>query len=145
LFVMYMGSSAFRDLRSDLSTEQQHAMPRGRDNPIWKGGDLFYDNVIIREVPEIDSFIDNEWGADSTADDLTAAGASSGRVAMSFLCGQQAVSYGLGQRPRIVVDRLYDFEFQPGVAVELKHDIDKSYFNNVQHGVVTVFTNTAAD
>ena len=52
---------------------------------------------------------------------------------MSFLCGQQAVCYGLGQAPDIIVDPDKDYKFRPGVAVELKHDIDKTYFNNKQH------------
>jgi hypothetical protein len=85
------------------------------------------------------------WGGAAVADSLTTSGASSSRVGVSFLCGQQAVSYGLGRRPEIKVDKTYDYGFQPGVAVQLKHDIDKSYFNNKQHGVVTVFSSAAVD
>jgi len=144
-YIMFHDPYAFRNLRTDLDTEHQNAMPRDKSNPLWKGGDLFYDNIIHREVPEIADFVDNQWGADATANGLNTAGSGSVRIGVSFLCGQQAVSYGLGQRPRIVVDRLYDYEFQPGVAVELKHDIDKSFFNNVQHGVVTVFSYAALD
>ena len=48
-------------------------------------------------------------------------------------------------RPDVIIDREYDYRFQPGVAVEMKHDIQKSYFNNVQHGMVTVYTSAALD
>ena len=85
------------------------------------------------------------WGGAATANGLHTAGNGSSRVGVSFLCGQQALGYGLGQNPRIIVDRLHDYEFQPGVAVELKHEIRKAYFNNVQHGVVTIFTSAAVD
>ena len=71
-----------------------------------------------------------------------------------FLCGQQAICYGLGQKPRIIVDRDYDYDFQPGVAAELKFDIDKAFFDDnatstasqhVQHGMVTNYVGAAID
>lgn len=152
-FIMFCDPYAFRDFAavSAVQNANRDARVRGMNNPLFRGGDLMWDGVILREVPEIASFIDGTtgsngaWGGNATADGLNTAGAASARVGTCFLCGQQAVSFGLGQRPRIVVDRLYDYEFQPGVAVELKHDIDKSYFNNVQHGVVTVFVAAAKD
>jgi len=45
----------------------------------------------------------------------------------------------------VIVDREHDYRFQPGVAVEQKHDIQKSFFNDIQHGVVSVFVSAAAD
>lgn len=150
-FIMFCDPYAFRDLKADTAIQQaqREGLQRGEKyQPLMTGGDLLWDNVIIREVPEIADFIDgtdNTWGSNSTADGLNTAGASSSRVGVCFLCGQQALSYGLGQRPKTVVDRLYDFEFQPGVAVELKHDIQKSFFNDKQHGMVTVFVSAAAD
>jgi hypothetical protein len=144
-YVMFADPYAFRDLKSDLGTAHQNAMPRDRNrNPIWTDGDLVYDGVIIREIPEIDDFVTSIDGSLSTLNLLTG-GASSARVAPNFLCGAQALGFGLGQRPRSVVDRDYDYGFQPGVACELKHDIDKLFFNDVQHGMVTVYTAAAVD
>ena len=153
MYILFCDPYAFRDLKTDsvIAQANREAWNRGKDNPIFAGGDLLYDNVIIREIPEIADMIDGtsgsngEWGGNATADGLNTAGASSSRVGVCFMCGQQAVSFGLGQRPRVVVDRTYDYGFQPGVAVELKQDIDKSYFNDVQHGVVTVFVSAARD
>lgn len=152
-FVAFCDSYAFRDLKSDLATSHQNALPRSRDNILWQDGDLMWDGVIIREIPEIGSFIDggtpvvgdgNASGADWSS--LATAGNGTTRVSPVFLCGQQALGFGMGQRPQIIVDRLYDFEFQPGVAVECKHDIDKSFFNDdIQHGMVTGFVSAAAD
>ncbi len=152
-FVMFCDPFAFRDLRADAAIQQaqREGLMRGKESqPLFTGGDLLWDNVIIREIPEIADFIDGSnsnglWGAQAVGDGLDNGGNGSTRVGVCFLCGQQAVSYGLGQRPRLEVDRLFDYGFQPGVAIELKHDIDKSFFNNLQHGVVTVFVSAALD
>jgi len=153
MFVMFCDPYAFRDLNENATMTQANrdARERGTSNPIFAAGDLLYDNVIIRKIPEIAKFIDGtsgtngKWGGLATADGLNTAEAAGGRVGVSFLCGQQAVSWGLGQRPKTIVDRLYDYGFQPGVACELKEDVQKSYFNNKQHGVVTVFSASATD
>lgn len=151
-YVMFADSYAFRDLKTDLGTSHQNAMPRDRTNPIWKDGDLVYDGVIIREVPEIGDYADAVDGTATTINLLTG-GATTNRTTACFLCGSQALGFGLGQRPRTVVDRTYDYGFQPGVAVELKHDIDKLFFTDeangggghVQHGMVTVYVQASAD
>lgn len=152
-YIMFCDPYAFRDLAADstMTSANRDARERGVNNPIFAGGDLLYEGIIYRKIPEIGTFIDGTtgtnglWGGLATADGLNTAGASSIRVGANFLCGQQAVSFGLGQRPMLRVDRTYDYGFQPGVAVEMKHDIQKSYFNNVQHGVVTVFTAALKD
>ena len=152
MFVAFMDSFNFANLKTNLGTYHSNAMPRNRTNPLWTDADLLYDGVICREVPEIADFIDSSFGSDWSA--LATAGASTTRVSPVFLCGAQALGYGLGQRPRIIVDRLTDYEFQPGVAVELKHDIDKAFFDNnptgtssqhVQHGMVSGFFSAAKD
>lgn len=151
-YIMFADPYAFRDLKSDLSTSHQNAMPRDKNkNPIWTDGDLVYDGVIIREIPEIDALVTSLDGTSSTINLLTG-GATTNRTAPCFLCGAQAVGFGLGQRPNIVVDKTYDFGFQPGVAVELKHDIDKMFYpttvggsDHVQHGMVTVYVQASVD
>lgn len=143
-YVMFADTYAFRDLKTSLGTAHQNAGPRSQKNPIFRDGDLVWDGVIIREVPEIDTLVTATDGTLSTLNLLTG-GASSARVAPSFLCGQQAVGFGLGQRPDIIVDKTYDYGFRPGVAIECKHDIDKSFFNSVQHGMVTVYCAAAID
>jgi len=144
-FVAFMDSYAFRDLKADLATSHQNALPRSKDNILFQDGDLVWDGVIIREVPEIAAFIDGgsplqtngDWSALATAE------IAGGRVSPVFLCGEQAIGYGMGEKPKIVVDKDYDFEFQPGVAVMCKHDLKKSFFNTVQHGMVTNFVAAA--
>lgn len=131
-YVMFVGTQAFIHLQEDLETLHSNAGQRGEGNPLFKPGDLYWDNVVIREVPEISSLL-----ANSTY--YATAGNSSSKVEPAFLCGAQAVGYGLGQEPKLVIDNDKDYKFQPGVAVELKHDIDKLVYNNKDHGAVSVF------
>lgn len=152
-FVLFTDPFAFRDLKenSTMTQANREAQMRGKNNPLFTDGDLIWDGVIIREIPEIADFIDGDsgtnglWGGNATADGLNTAGNTSNRVAMNFLCGQQALNYAMSKRPKIIVDRLYDYEFQPGVAVQVKHDIKKTMFNNVQHGVFTIFCAASVD
>jgi len=132
-YVLFCGTQAFIHLKQDLETLHSNASMRGDNNVLFRPGiDLLWDNVIIREVPEISTLL-----ADSTY--YSTAGDSSSKVEPYFLCGAQAVGYGLGQRPGIIVDNDKDYGFQPGVAVELKHDIDKLVYNSKDHGVMSGF------
>lgn len=143
-YVLFADSYAFRDLKNDLGVSHENAGPRSDKNPIFRDGDLTWDGVIIHEIPEIDDLVSKIDGTTSTLNLLTG-GASSIRVAPAFLCGQQALGFGLGQRPDIIIDKTYDYGFRPGVAIECKHDIDKAFFNNKQHGMATVYTAAVID
>lgn len=139
-FVMFVGSRAYRDLYNNATVQAnfQNARERAQSNPLYQPGDLMFDNVMIREIPEITTVL-----TDSAA--LSTAGNSSIAVEPCFLVGAQALGWGLSRRPRTIVDNDYDYQFQPGVAVEYKHDIKKMFFNDKQHGVVTVFVSGVAD
>jgi len=143
VYVIFAGSIAFRDLKRDLETLNSNADVRGMritsgGNVLARDGDMFWNGCIIRKVPEITKIYS------ATGKPLATAGASSIAVEPVFLCGAQALVHGMGQRPDIVVDRTYDYGFRPGVAVELKEDVKKAYFNNIQHGLVTGYFSGAA-
>ena len=137
VYVVFAGSVAMRDFRASLDTINQNADVRGMKitsggNTLARDGDLFFEGTIIRKVPEITSIYS------ATGKPLALAGAGAAvKVEPVFMCGMQALSHGLGQAPQIIVDRDYDFGFRPGVAVELKEDVKKTYFNGIQHGMVT--------
>lgn len=148
MYLMFVGTRAYRDFYNDttVSGDLQNARERAQTNPIFQPGDLMFDNVMIREIPEITTVLtdaDNQSRYDNTG--LSTAGNSSIAVEPCFLVGAQALGYGLGQRADIVIDREKDYKFRPGVAVELKHNIDKLVYNNVQHGMVTVYVSGVAD
>lgn len=133
-FVLFTPSRAFRDFSNDATIQQANRDARMRSvetNPLFTGGDLVWDGVIIREVPELTA--------------LSSVGANTIDVDPCYLCGVQAVGYGLGQRPKLIVDNDFDYKFQPGVAVEFKEQIRKLMYNSKQHGMVTVYVSGVAD
>lgn len=136
VYVVFAGSVACRDFRASLDTINQNADIRGMKitsdgNILARDGDMFFEGTIIRKVPEITG------NFSATGKPLAAAGASGVTVEAAFLCGMQALSHGLGGAPGIVVDREWDFQFRPAVAIEVKQDVKKTFFNSYQHGMVT--------
>ena len=134
MFVMFVGSKGRRDLLADTAflQAQREANLRGeKNNPLFKGGDLMWDNVLIREVPEIAV--------------ISGVGAASIDVEPVYLCGVEAIGFGLGQRPRPTRLAEDDYEFRKGVGIECKHDIKKMFWNNIQNGMVTGYVSGVAD
>lgn len=154
-FVLFVGKYTFRDLQEDATilAANRDARTRGLDNPIFTGSDLLYDGIIIKKIPEIDKFIDSAgsglwdgvWGANATGDSLATGGDTSSRVAPAFLCGAQALGFGIGQTAGFKRRKEDDYEHQNGVAVSAKHDIKKTFFNNKQHGMLTCFHSASVD
>jgi len=129
-FVYFVGSREFGELSQDATIVAANTNARAREgdgmerNPLFQDGDLMYLGVLIREVPEIDNMI------------LVAAGGSSADVAPGFFCGQSAVAVAYGMVPRVVEDRLEDYEFRPGMAIEELRGTKKTSFGGVMYGMV---------
>ena len=144
VYVVFCGSGAFNTLKSSLLTVNTGADVRGMKitsggNIIARDGDLFYNGMIFRKVPEITQLFS------VAGKPMYQTGASAAdNVEPVFLCGTQALMHGMGQAPDIIVDRDYDFKFRPAVAVELKEDIKKTFFNGIQHGMVSGFFSVPA-
>ena len=141
-FVAFHGSRTFRDLKADAVITQANREARPRDienNPLFQDGDLIYDGVIHREVPEIDAVV-------STGTyNLNGQGAAACDVRPVFVCGQQAVGVAWGQQPTPRTDNLKDYQFRPGVAIEELVGVKKLAFNGKPQGIVTVYAAAAAD
>jgi len=132
-FVLFTDSRCFRDLKGDsvMQTANREARPRDvASNPIFQDGDLIYDGVIIREIPEIAS--------------LGTVGGTSAAVSPVYMCGAQAVGVAWGQEPKSTTDTR-DYGFRRGVGVEFADGVEKLIFNAAQHGVVTGYFGAAAD
>lgn len=149
-FVCFAGTTNFRDLKTDLKTLNADARPRSMDNPIWQDGDLVYDGVIIREVPEIDSFVDEVW--DSSIDgNLKTGGDTTGRVAPVFFCGQSALVMPWARMVTPTFRDETDYQFIKGTGVKMCYGIAKTFYkdkdtsNLVQWGMVNGFFSAAAD
>jgi len=148
-FVAFAGTNAFRDLQVSLETINKDARAReGRgmdNNPLFQDGDLLYNGVIIREVPEISDFVSDVWTS------LKTAGNSSARVEPVFFCGQQAAVLGWGQMARNTERKEDDYGFVKGVGVEMAYGVAKMFKKHTdgtslkQWGVVTGFFAAAED
>lgn len=143
-YVCFHGSRTFRDLKNDSTMSTANREARAREgnamdrNPLFQDGDLIYDGLISREVPEIDAVA-------SASGVLNGAGNSGADVRPVFICGQQAIGIAWGQEPTPRTDNLKDYQFRPGVAIEELLGVKKMCFNSHQHGIVTQFNAAAAD
>jgi len=154
-YVFWVGKYGFRDLRTNTAfmTAMREILPRNKDNPLLSGGDLLYDGVIIKELPDLDKFIDSTgsglwdgvWGANATGDSLATSGASSSRVGVGFFTGAQALGFGIGRTASFKRRKEDDYEHLNGVAISAKHDIKKTFYNGKQHGMLTSFHSAALD
>lgn len=148
-FVAFLGSYAFRDLKLDPVMINANRDARAREgggmdkNPIFQDGDLIYDGVIFREVPQISAYVNDVWTS------LKTAGDSGSRVEPWFLCGQQAMVYAWGQMPKPTFRREDDYGFITGAGIEAAYGISKVFKkhdgNLKQWGVVTGFVSAAVD
>lgn len=124
-FVMFTNSANFAKLKADLKQTNADARPRDVDsNPIFQDGDLIWDGVIIREIPEIPN---------GTAAGL---GANQGPA---YLCGAQALAIAWGQRPRATERKEDDYGFKYGKGTESLWAVEKLIYNGLDHGMVTGF------
>lgn len=155
-YVYFVGKYGFRDLRddADMQAALKDALPRMKDNPLFAGGDLVWDGVIIKEIEDMDKFIDNDsgsglwdgvWGGNAVGDNLKTAGASSSRVGVGFFCGGQAVCFGRGRNASFNRRKEDDYGHQNGVGISAKHDIKKIFYNNKQHGMITHYHSASLD
>jgi N4-gp56 family major capsid protein len=139
-YVMFCNSQAFRDLstNSTMTQANRDARARGMDNPLFTGGSLVWDGVIIREIPEIAV--------------LSGVGAGSIDVAPNYLVGAQALAVAWAQRTKTTTN-VRDYGFLHGVGVSEIRGIEKMLFGSgagdtddkKQHGVCTVYTAGVAD
>lgn len=140
-YMMFTNSYAFRDLQNDPVMAQANRDARERDvatNPIFTGGDLVYDGVIIREIPELNQYL--------------AAGAGGIQVGPSYMCGAQALGAVWAQRTKSTTDDR-DYNFRHGVGIQEIRGISKLQFgigandtdSLVDAGVFTIYTAAVGD
>lgn len=116
-YLWYMPTKVFRQAQTALSTVNQNAWERakGESNPLFTGGDLIYDGIIMKEIPEI-SLLPGTPGASGTTS-----------VAPSYLVGAQAIAYAVATRSRMI-ENIRDYGAKKGAGVEMVDAIRKIYF-----------------
>jgi hypothetical protein len=148
-YVAFCGSNTFRDLKADMATHNQDARPREgsswKNNPIFSDGDLMYDGIIVRQVPEISGHVTDVWNG-------LLVGASSTRVEPVFLCGQQTAVMAWGQMAKPTFRQEDDYGFIRGTGIEMAYGVSKMFKKHpssgsklVQWGMVTGFFSGAND
>lgn len=132
-YVVFVQRRQMRDLRRDPTMFQANrdAMERGKDNPLFRNGDLLWNGMIIKEVADLPV--------------IPGAGAAGIDVAQATLVGQSALAIAWGQRPRLITDNDQDYEFRPARAIEECIGIKKTSFNGVQYGTYSIFTAAAVN
>lgn len=132
-FVLFVDSEGFRDASVDpiIYAANKDARPRDVEtNPIFQSGDLIYNGVIIREIPEL-----------TTAGAIGASGATLGHA---LLCGQSAIAVGIAMmaEPRV---QAWDYGMENNVAVVEIRGQAKMSAAGVQTGIVSIFHASALD
>jgi N4-gp56 family major capsid protein len=143
-FVVFMPSLVFRDFRNDAAVLSANANGRPREgdwmaNPMFSGGDLVWDGMIVREIPELPV--------------LSGTGSGGVDTAASFLCGAQALGAGWAQRSHTTTN-VRDYGYFHGVGVQEIRGIGKLQFGRdpatdtttlVDQGTYSLFTTAIAD
>jgi hypothetical protein len=134
-FVAFVGSLQFRDLKADPLIREANVSARPREvgsNPIFQDGDLIYDGIIIREIPELPIIASGTAGAGID-------------IQQAFLCGQSALCVAFGQDPTPRTDSTRDYGFRPGVAIEDLRGLKKVSYGGQNYGMVTMITAAVGD
>ena len=139
-YVMYVPSLVFRDLKADTTIQnaQRDVSLRMQNEKLFRGGDIEWDGIIFKEVEDIGV--------------LSGVGAGSINVAPVYLCGAQAVGYGVAKR-WYSKEELFDYERKKGCAIIEMGGFGKMTFGSgsgdtddlKDHGVVTGFFASVAD
>jgi hypothetical protein len=144
-FVAFAGTRAFRDLKLSLATINQDGRPREGDainrNPLFQDGDLLYDGVIVRQVPEITTLVEDKWSAAALL------GTTAEPV---FFCGQQTAVMAWGQMFMPTERKEDDYGFIKGVGIEGAYGVSKMFKKDAnadlkQWGMLSMFVYAAAD
>lgn len=139
-FKLYVGPRSFRNLaqNSTIQQAQREVSLQQENNRIFQGGDLLWDGVIIHEIDDIEP--------------ITGVGNGGIDVEPMYLCGAQALVYGIGKRWKSRTKE-FDYGDKFGVAIEEICGIHKTIYGSgtgdrddlVQHGIVTGYAAAVAD
>lgn len=139
-FKLYCGPRAFRDLSNDATIvqAQREVQLQQENNRLFQGGDLLWNGVVIHEIDDIEP--------------ITGVGNGGIDVEPMWLCGAQALVYGIGKRWKSRTKE-FDYGDKYGVAMEEICGIHKTRYgsgNNdtddlVDHGVVTAYVAAVGD
>ncbi len=147
-FVTFVGQEQFRDAANDTDIKTANQNSRAREqqgymkNPIFVDGDLLYNGIIIREVPELSLRLPVFY--------QTAGASATTQVAPAFMCGQQAQAWCWGKMPTPTFRKEDDYQYIRGAGIKMAYGIGKlaklTPANNFKEwGIMTGFFAAVAD
>ena len=141
MFVAVAHPFVFRDFKADTEAVRQAVSVVERNESIFLGGDLIYDNVVLHEVDDMPVYTD--IGAGGTVD-----------VAPVYLLGQEALGWAIKQRYR-TREQEDDYGQVEGIGMLGKwgikklayglSDVSETGVTGKQRGVVTGFFSAEGD
>lgn len=137
-YVMYLHPLCARDIRksADWKTAQQNARERSEKNPVFRGALGYWSNVLLLEnefVPWLDiSIAGNSFRGVATGTDYGA------DCARNLLMGKQAVVMAQASTSDALVLETFDYGNKDGVASSFIGGIQKTVYNNLEFGVISV-------
>lgn len=139
-YTCYVPSLVFRDLKADttITAAQRDVSLRMQNEKLFKGGDIEWDGIIFKEIEDIPV--------------VSGVGAGGIDVAPVFLCGAQAIGYGIATRWKSA-EETFDYGRKKGAAIMEMGGIEKILFGSgssdtadlKDHGVVTGWFASVAD
>lgn len=147
-FVLFVGQEQFRDAQNDTDIKTANQNSRSRENqgylknPIFVDGDLLYNGVIIREVPELSIRLPTFYA--------TAGAGATVQVAPAFMCGQTALAWCWGKMPTPTFLKEDDYQFLRGAGIKMAYGVGKVAKKNPaglfkEWGIYTGFFAAVAD
>lgn len=118
-YVVFLGTKLFRQAQTALAATNREAWVRaqGEGNPLFTGGDLIYDGMILKEVPEISPLAGTPGNGGTTS------------VAPGYLVGAQALGYAVGLRSKLITD-MDDYGEVNGAGIKMLDKVAKLYFGS---------------
>jgi hypothetical protein len=112
-----MGSKLFRQAQTALAQLNREAWVRaaGESNPLFTGGDLITDGLIIKKIPEIAPLAGTPGSGGSVS------------VAPAYMVGAQALGYGVALRSKLIEDT-DDYGEVNGAGIKMLDCVNKLYF-----------------
>jgi N4-gp56 family major capsid protein len=146
-YILYVDPRCFRDLKAETSSPlvqaQREVSLEMENNRLFKGGDLLWDGVIIKEIPEM---------YDELATPFTNLGdGATVEIGCAFLTGAQAIGAAYAKR-WTSKEETFDYGDKRGVAIESIYGISKMQFGSASgsdtgdlkdHGVITGYFATS--
>lgn len=132
-YVCLMHPIAFQHLRDSMMASGtmilQQAEVQGRQNPLFRGGDLYWNGILCTPVPGFP---------------VLAGGASTSYIVPSFLCGKNSLGLAWGQLPQPKTNSR-DYDFRQGIGIEMQFGVEKLLYFDTSTGhktqqLVSIFT-----